>query len=127
MAKKWRLARANCPEPSINDISKNFDTSLTPPHSSVPYSRNLPSFGQNLGNPSFSDVIREWSFDVWERSEIVVWMDVPVAHENDPVHALDEAVLVDDGDSRPLPQDAVVADHPVGEREKGSIEPGASI
>ena len=50
-----------------------------------------------------------------KRSEIVGWVNVPVAHENDPVHALHEAVLVDDGDARPLPQDAVVADHPVGE------------
>lgn len=38
---------------------------------------------------------------------------VPVLHEDDAVHALHEAVLVDNGDSRLFPQNSVVSDHPV--------------
>ena len=42
---------------------------------------------------------------------------VPVLHEDDSVHALHEAVLVDDGDPRLFPQNAVVSDHPVAKNQ----------
>ena len=41
---------------------------------------------------------------------------VPVLHEDDSVHALHEAVLVHDGDSRLFPQNAVVPYHPVSKK-----------